>query len=95
MVLSWSITEIIRYSFYAANRLGYEPKWLVWLRYNTFYILYPTGAGSEAACIFATLPPNRDVVSWSQFELLRASMFVIWWPGEFLSYLDGIKANYS
>ncbi|KIJ49703.1 hypothetical protein M422DRAFT_205249 [Sphaerobolus stellatus SS14] len=83
MVLSWSITEIIRYTFYAANKLGYEPKWLVWLRYTTFYVLYPTGAGSEAALIFSTLPSHN---AWSEADYGRALMFLIWWPGLYIMY---------
>lgn len=32
MILAWSITECIRYSFYACNLIGIEPKILTWLR---------------------------------------------------------------
>ncbi|KAI0949196.1 hypothetical protein AcW1_008880 [Taiwanofungus camphoratus] len=56
MVLSWSITEVIRYTFYAFSLLGREPYPLLYLRYTLFYVLYPTGAGSEAGLIYASLP---------------------------------------
>jgi hypothetical protein len=58
MVLSWALTEVIRYAFYAATLLadGNAPALLTWARYSTFFVLYPTGAGSEALVNFATLP---------------------------------------
>jgi len=56
MVLSWSITEVTRYTFYALSLLGSEPRFLLWLRYTLFYVLYPSGAGSEAGLIYASLP---------------------------------------
>ncbi|KAI3887858.1 hypothetical protein MKX03_015491 [Papaver bracteatum] len=48
LVISWSITEIIRYSFFGTKEaLGFAPSWLLWLRYITFLVLYPTGITSE------------------------------------------------
>lgn len=32
MVLAWSVTEVIRYAFYAFNVLGLEPYPLLWIR---------------------------------------------------------------
>lgn len=82
MILSWSITEVIRYVFYAFNLLGYEPYALLWTRYTTFYLLYPTGASSEAFSIFSTLPSLKDkpLVAWNFHEWLRLALFCIWWP---------------
>ncbi|KZT10740.1 PTPLA-domain-containing protein [Laetiporus sulphureus 93-53] len=56
MVFSWSVAEVVRYSFYACSLLGYEPRALLWVRYTFFYVLYLTGAGSEAGLIYASLP---------------------------------------
>ncbi|KAK4053589.1 hypothetical protein OIO90_003828 [Microbotryomycetes sp. JL221] len=56
MVLAWSITEIIRYSHYVTSILGAKAPLLEWLRYSTFYVLYPVGALSEAALIFYSAP---------------------------------------
>jgi len=36
MVLSWGITEVIRYSNYASDLLNIRPYALLWLRYLTF-----------------------------------------------------------
>ncbi|XP_065876469.1 very-long-chain (3R)-3-hydroxyacyl-CoA dehydratase PASTICCINO 2 [Euphorbia lathyris] len=57
LVISWSITEIIRYSFFGTKEaLGFAPSWLLWLRYSTFMLLYPTGISSEVGLIYFTLP---------------------------------------
>ncbi|KAG2694339.1 hypothetical protein I3760_08G138900 [Carya illinoinensis] len=57
LVISWSITEIIRYSFFGMKEvLGFAPSWLLWLRYSTFLLLYPTGITSEVGLIYVALP---------------------------------------
>ena len=89
MVVSWAITEVIRYGHYTAGQLGLKPYVLLWLRYDgrkcaagglpgpsliadicvsvrwrttwgghsytLFFVLYPTGAGSEALLAYAAL----------------------------------------
>ncbi|TFK68715.1 PTPLA-domain-containing protein [Pluteus cervinus] len=83
MVFAWSMTEVIRYSFYAFNLVGREYHALTYLRYTTFFVLYPLGASSEALLISATLPPAR---LWGVFEGFRAILFVLWWPGLYIMY---------
>ncbi|XP_050372853.1 very-long-chain (3R)-3-hydroxyacyl-CoA dehydratase PASTICCINO 2 [Argentina anserina] len=57
LVISWSITEIIRYSFYGLKEtLGFAPSWLQWLRYSTFILLYPIGITSEVGLTYLALP---------------------------------------
>ncbi|KAJ8771212.1 hypothetical protein K2173_026014 [Erythroxylum novogranatense] len=57
LVISWSITEIIRYSFFGMKEaLGSAPSWLMWLRYSTFMIFYPSGISSEVGLIYLALP---------------------------------------
>ncbi|CAK9186718.1 unnamed protein product [Ilex paraguariensis] len=61
LVISWSITEIIRYSFFGTKEaLGSAPSWLLWLRYSTFLLLYPTGITSEVGLIYAALPYCKE-----------------------------------
>jgi len=91
MVLSWAMTEVIRYSFYACSLVGTTPFALLYLRYTTFYILYPTGASSEAFLIYATLPASSPLPGgwqswllqdmWKPTDYIRAGLFIIWWPG--------------
>ncbi|OMO56258.1 Protein-tyrosine phosphatase-like, PTPLA [Corchorus capsularis] len=57
LVISWSLTEIIRYSFFGLKEaFGFAPSWHLWLRYSTFLVLYPTGISSEVGLIYFALP---------------------------------------
>ena len=47
LLLAWTITEIIRYSFYALNLVGQNPYLVAWLRYTLFIVLYPLGVVGE------------------------------------------------
>ncbi|KAI1795703.1 PTPLA-domain-containing protein [Ganoderma leucocontextum] len=93
MVLSWSLTEVVRYSFYAFSLLGTEPAPLVFLRYTLFYVLYPTGASSEAFLMYATLP--QPVLAFSLegglHTLVRKVLFATWWPGLYVMYTHMTK----
>ncbi|KAL0334713.1 UNVERIFIED_CONTAM: Very-long-chain (3R)-3-hydroxyacyl-CoA dehydratase PASTICCINO 2 [Sesamum calycinum] len=61
LVISWSITEIIRYSFFGFKEaFGFTPSWLLWLRYSTFLLLYPSGITSEVGLIYYALPYMRE-----------------------------------
>lgn len=92
MVISWAITEVIRYTFYVTSLLGWEFSPLLWVRYSAFYVLYPTGASSEALLNLATLPVSvasggswfsiTPLAHWDTYALVRGVLFVIWWPGE-------------
>lgn len=82
MILCWSLTEAIRYSFYAFSLLPSvaTPKFLVYLRYTTFFVLYPLGAGSEAALIWASVHRQGK---WGIIEWIRVAFFLIWWSGKY------------
>ncbi|EIM82832.1 PTPLA-domain-containing protein [Stereum hirsutum FP-91666 SS1] len=61
LLLAWSLTESIRYTYYTLSLLTPSPlptlpSFIIWLRYTTFFVLYPLGAGSEAMAAFVTLP---------------------------------------
>ncbi|KAJ7084324.1 PTPLA-domain-containing protein [Mycena belliarum] len=91
-VLAWSLTEVVRYSFYASNLLGYEPPVLLYLRYTMFYVLYPIGASSEAFLNYSTLPIASGISTWRSFlgwtaaEYFRAGLFLLWWPSLYQLY---------
>ncbi|KAL6613363.1 Ptplb-like protein [Neocallimastix californiae] len=56
MVIAWSVTEVIRYLYYALNIFKIQIKLLTWIRYTFFYILYPIGASSECVLIYTSIP---------------------------------------
>ncbi|KAG6766690.1 hypothetical protein POTOM_027861 [Populus tomentosa] len=54
---SFLTVQIIRYSFFGMKEvLGFAPSWLMWLRYSTFLLLYPTGISSEVGLVYFALP---------------------------------------
>ncbi|KAK8849424.1 hypothetical protein IAR55_004756 [Kwoniella newhampshirensis] len=63
MLFAWSLTEVIRYTFYSLSLLSISLPLLNYLRYTTFIPLYPLGAGSEAFLSFSTLPPFSTLFS--------------------------------
>ncbi|CAA0817116.1 Very-long-chain (3R)-3-hydroxyacyl-CoA dehydratase PASTICCINO 2 [Striga hermonthica] len=66
LVVSWSIVEIIRYSvFWFKEAFVHAPPGLVWLRYNTFLMLYPLVIGSEVGLIWCALQYMRSTVKYS------------------------------
>ncbi len=89
MVLSWALTEVVRYSYYACSLLGHESRLLVFLRYTLFYILYPTGASSEAFLIYATLPHPAFGLHADLHTNVRELLFAIWWPGKWGAFVYG------
>lgn len=76
MLLAWSITEIIRYSYFVTNLRGGVPKLLTWLRYNTFYVLYPIGIASEMFLIF-----KASKVAEKTWQLAFWSILLAYIPG--------------
>lgn len=59
LLFCWSVTEVLRYGFYAAKELGVMPYPLLWLRYSTFVILYPLGVASEMTMVYLAMPVIR------------------------------------
>ena len=92
MLLAWSISEIIRYSYFVLNLSYGVPELLTWLRYNAFFVLYPLGIGSEMILIWKAKGGAErrglDVVRYAYWGQL-----LIWFAGEFVSLglQDGVR----
>jgi very-long-chain (3R)-3-hydroxyacyl-CoA dehydratase len=52
---AWTITELVRYSFYFLGLLESQPRWLLWMRYSFFILLYPIGVSGEWMIILSPL----------------------------------------
>ncbi|KAK9477106.1 tyrosine phosphatase-like protein [Lipomyces japonicus] len=95
MLASWSVTEVIRYSYYAYNLrqasgdVTAVPAWLVWLRYNTFFLLYPTGVSSELLVTIKSLPAIAEVSS--AYSWLLKIVLVIYLPAFYVLFTHMIK----
>lgn len=84
---AWSLTEIIRYSFYAINieTNGNGPRFLTWLRYSTFLVLYPMGISSECWILYKSLDTAENVVGiWYKYFFIFA--LVVYVPGSYILY---------
>lgn len=84
MVLAWALTEVPRYAYYALSLAGCGvPTWLTWIRYSTFYVLYPVGAGSEALVMLSTIPEwnGGRWATWGLEDWVKAGLVAIWVPG--------------
>ena len=85
MLVAWSVTEVIRYSFFAFSLgWGAVPDFLLWLRYNTFFVLYPIGITSECILIFKTIGPALE----QNFLLgaLWVVVLLVYVPGTYIVY---------
>ncbi|CUM66549.1 uncharacterized protein PRCAT00004218001 [Priceomyces carsonii] len=90
--LSWSITEIIRYSYYALSLTGpgKVPHYLTWARYSFFLVLYPTGVSSELLMIYLSLDEATSKVgAW--YSLLLKIIMATYIPGFYMLYTYMLK----
>ncbi len=88
MLVAWSITEVIRYTYFAIRQFGLSPPyWLHWLRYSSFTILYPIGISSEVAMILkAIMGPADSFAAWYPYAL--SAILLSYVPGKFLRHLS-------
>lgn len=83
MLLAWSVTEVIRYSYFVWNLQGKGvPGFVTWLRYNTFYVLYPIGISSECALVW-----KASMVAERPLQLIFGGVLVVYVPGNVLAHL--------
>lgn len=89
MLLAWSATEVVRYSYFVLNLRGSVPGFMTWLRYNMFYVLYPVGISSEAVLVWKASEAAGEPWKWVGWGLLG-----IYVPGLYFC-ISGIvkKAN--
>ncbi|KAL1303907.1 hypothetical protein AAFC00_000361 [Neodothiora populina] len=85
MLFAWSVTEVIRYSFFACMLwFGDVPDRLMWLRYNTFFVLYPLGISSECWLMYKAIAPAQ---SWNlAYGYAIKTISFIYIPGSYILY---------
>ncbi|PVH86779.1 PTPLA-domain-containing protein [Cadophora sp. DSE1049] len=84
MLIAWSVTEVVRYSYFVFTLSGYSPGFISWLRYNLFYVLYPLGISSECWLIYKAVEPAKEIrqeLAW----LLQLILF-IYIPGSYILF---------
>ncbi|KAI0199565.1 tyrosine phosphatase-like protein [Astrocystis sublimbata] len=86
MLVAWSVTEVIRYSYFALTLSGWQPSALHWLRYHAFFVLYPLGISSEAWLIWRAVEPARQAVHPIYSTTLWAYVLFVYPPSAFILY---------
>lgn len=86
ILLAWGITEVIRYGFFVWKAAISEqvPRALTWLRYNTFFVLYPMGISSECLLMYLALTPAAK--EEKGVDLLLKAVLFIYVPGSYILY---------
>lgn len=86
ILLAWGITEVIRYGFFVWKTTISEniPSVLTWLRYNTFFVLYPVGISSECLLMYLALQPAAK--EGQNVDLLLKIVLFIYVPGSYILY---------
>ncbi|RAL16087.1 protein tyrosine phosphatase-like domain-containing protein [Aspergillus homomorphus CBS 101889] len=82
---AWGVTECIRYGFFVLQVSGVGvPGFWAWLRYNTFYVLYPLGISSECVMVVKALGPAAQLSAlYWWFLVLVLGIYV---PGSYILY---------
>ncbi|PGH21660.1 hypothetical protein AJ80_03093 [Polytolypa hystricis UAMH7299] len=84
-VAAWGVTECIRYGFFAVQLFELEvPGWISWLRYNTFFVLYPIGISSECLLMYLSIGPAREI--HPAFAWFFIAVLGIYVPGSYILY---------
>ncbi|KKK15118.1 hypothetical protein P175DRAFT_0470051 [Aspergillus ochraceoroseus IBT 24754] len=87
---AWGVTEMIRYGFFVLQVWGSGvPAWWNWLRYNTFYVLYPIGIASECTLALVALP-NAAALHPLYWAFIIA-VLAIYVPGSYVMYTHMMK----
>ncbi|GAP86539.1 putative 3-hydroxy acyl- dehydratase [Rosellinia necatrix] len=86
MLLAWSVTEVIRYSYFALTLSGWRPAALHWLRYHAFFVLYPLGISSEAWLIWRAVEPARHAGLELYGTALFAYVAFVYPPSAYILY---------
>lgn len=87
LIIAWSSVELIRYPYYAIKLLNFgSPKWLDWLRYSAFLVLYPLGLLTEPMVIYDSL----NYVSGIHYYFFMVG-FTLYIPGFYFLYSYMLK----
>ncbi|KAI0506160.1 PTPLA-domain-containing protein [Xylaria bambusicola] len=60
-LMAWGVADVLRFTLFVGNGLGWRVEGLRWLRYSAFIILYPVGFLSEAALVYLGLVEGEGI----------------------------------
>lgn len=101
--LAWSITEMVRYTYYYLSLIKHNyitsfelPYFLVWCRYSFFIVLYPIGVSGELITLWnSTKELKNYVLGQITLAHLVYFAFVLYVPGLFMLYTYMLKQRKS
>ncbi|KAK4838983.1 hypothetical protein QYF36_018107 [Acer negundo] len=74
--VAWSLSEVIRYPYYALNCIGNCSSWITLLRYTAFLVLYPIGlVPGEMWLMYGALPYIKVCLYADYFAFLSFSYY--------------------
>ncbi|KAK6202342.1 tyrosine phosphatase-like protein [Scheffersomyces amazonensis] len=89
---AWSLSDIIRYTFFVFKLIDNGklcPRFLLWLRYSAFLILYPLGLISESATVYLSLSSVKNSPYYHYYFLIFGLSSYI--PGFYFLYGHMLK----
>ncbi|VDL70003.1 unnamed protein product [Nippostrongylus brasiliensis] len=98
LLLAWSITEVVRYSFYALGLFNAVPYFLLWIRYTFFIVLYPLGVSGELLTLIGSLPEvaEKKYYTLEMPNALNMGISFYWvLIGAALFYIPGFPQLYT
>ena len=101
--LAWSITEMVRYTYYYLSLIKHHyitsfelPYFLVWCRYSFFIVLYPIGVSGELITLWNS---TKELKNYALGNITLAHLiyfaFVLYVPGLFMLYTYMLKQRKS
>ncbi|RDA89829.1 hypothetical protein CP533_6951 [Ophiocordyceps camponoti-saundersi (nom. inval.)] len=84
MLLAWSFSEVVRYSYFVALLSSGDSSpsgFLTRLRYNTFWVFYPLGISSECVLVYKATALCSEVERLALYAVLA-----VYVPGSYLLY---------
>lgn len=81
-ILAWSVTEVIRYSYYLVLLLKKQSSVLLFCRYTFFIVLYPIGVAGELMIMLAwAIQDGFEFYKWEViFMGLVTALYLIFFP---------------
>ena len=88
ILAAWCPTEVIRYTYYIAKDAAPArvPRAFTWLRYSTFFVMYPLGIAGELVILHASLAGYRAHATLAWLQYVVYAIFVIYVPGSVYLY---------
>ncbi|MCP9262911.1 PHS1 [Dirofilaria immitis] len=96
LLLAWSVTEVVRYSYYGLALINAVSSLHTWLRKVLFFIvLYPLGVSGELLVILAALPECEKHFTVELPNILNIG-FSFWWYliAYIILYIPGFPQMY-